>query len=323
MPPLPTVGGIVAVGVLVLAQQVLRRLRPTVAGDAWLTTGERIRLALCAANEGAPQARQQCGMLLDAAGQTHPANTPLEQLDAVMPEDGVVNGRTPVVFVNGIVWDPRLQQDDLRKIATSLRRPTLGLCAASENIAVDLWHCLVDKLGRSNTAAVQGLATVLVARGAAGLRSDLIVWSRGALLVNLAVRVAREAFRLMGYSPLQAREALAKVSVEVWGGAATRMEDGPNYLHLLNEQDPLTLLGQRAFGHWAGEGAKRLVFRGPPFPVGHMPETYLPVSRAVRAGQLALEPATRAPGAPMTKAAVAPQRTPSPLRMDDRCRIDR
>lgn len=282
---IPVLAG-VAVGLAVAngALKVLgNHVVPKNHDQPWTTT-QRLVAAVVSSNEGDPHAMAMNGMLLNGRGELVPYTSRLEEVEPVRPPQGASTD-APILYVNGILWTKDLQQDDLQMIASQLGRNFVGMRHASQNVGADLVRCLTDKLGAETDAVSQNLRTILRERCQRGETTELIVWSRGALLANTALRMVKQDLVNEGCSPDEMKRLMSLIHVESWGGAVTFWEDGPQYVHLINRNDPICMFGMRSPVKHPGEGAKVVTFDSRPFPLGHMAETYVEESARWRNGR--------------------------------------
>ena len=225
--------------------------------------------------------RQFDGHFVGSNGQTYSPDTPLSEIDAVMPANGITNDRT-VVQVNGINTDVASQAASLQAIADQTGSRVIGVHNSTAGTIRDLAQSLGDKLDIGNNPAVTTLADTIMSELKAGREVDLMAHSQGAIITSRALTDVRNQLQLEdGLTRQQAENLLSNVDVETFGGASRRYPDGPNYVHYVNRNDAVPqLFGLREFFNpfaQRGEDAVMNYFREGNFGVGeaHAFSTYL------------------------------------------------
>lgn len=205
------------------------------------------------------------GHFVGKDGQTYPPDTPLTDIDAVTPTNGVTNDRT-IVHVNGINTDVAGQQTSLQAIADQTGSRVIGIHNSTGGMVRDLGQSLGDKLDIGNNAAVDTLADTIYNELIAGREVDLMAHSQGAIISSRALTDVRNRLELEdGMSRQQAEALLGNVRAETFGGASRRFPDGPQYVHYVNRNDLVPMaFGLRdflnPFAH-EGRGAVTHYFR--------------------------------------------------------------
>ena len=167
------------------------------------------------------------GHFLGAQGRTWRPGTPLHAIAPVLPDNGrPVRGT--IVVVNGIMTDVKLQQADLQALANTGAR-VVGIHNATEGLVRDMGQVLTDKLGSGPNPAVDAVVRLLRTELGAGRPVHLAGHSQGALIIARALSIV---------GPSLSKAQLERVTVETFGGAASRWIDGPKYTHYVNRFDP-------------------------------------------------------------------------------------
>lgn len=164
-----------------------------------------------------------------------------------------------VIYVNGVRSRIDKHAVSLSAIANTLGTECVGLHVASEGPNLDLLTAMAQKLRLRESAAVTTLAQALSAE----LRESdrpirLIAHSLGAVVVAQALQQLSESL-----PPGPERdEILGRIEVTTMGGAQATFPDGPQYLHLVNERDPVAMrLGVGSNPDRAGRGARIVRFQ--------------------------------------------------------------
>jgi len=228
-----------------------------------------------------PPDKQFDGHLVGAGGRTFPPNTPLSNVPAVTPRNGVTNNET-LIYVNGIRTDIGGQANSLQAIADASGSRVVGIHNATESSAADILQSLGDKLDIGSNPAVDTLADTVYNELRAGRSPHLLAHSQGAIITSRALTDVKN--RLMaedGMSRQDAERLMSNIKVETFGGASRRFPDGPQYVHYVNRNDGVPqAFGLRSwlnpFAH-AGRDAVTHYFReGKPLVSHGFEEFYLP-----------------------------------------------
>jgi hypothetical protein len=202
------------------------------------------------------------GHFLGAKGQVFPPGTPLSQIPGVTPR-GNPNPEKTILYVNGIMTPKDGQSQEMQAIADKTGAKTIGIHNATQGLTVDLAQCLADKADKGRNPAVDTLADTVYSELKAGRSVDLMGYSQGGLITARALFDVQRRLRVEdGLTQGQAEQLMSRVNVETFGAASTRYPDGPNYVHYVNNADPVpTLFGlggsvdPTAFLKDAGRGA--------------------------------------------------------------------
>jgi hypothetical protein len=151
------------------------------------------------------------GQLVGSRGQTFPPGTPLGQIPGVTPKDNPNPSKT-ILYVNGIMTPMDGQVQEMQAIADTAGAKVVGIHNSTQGLVTDLAQCVEDKLDKGSNPAVDTLADTLYSELKAGRDVHLMGYSQGGL------------------------------NVETFGAASTRYPDGPNYVHYVNNADPVPTL---------------------------------------------------------------------------------
>jgi hypothetical protein len=194
------------------------------------------------------------GAILGADG-IFSALTRADAVKPVLPDNGAPV-REHVILVNGIMTDIELQRADMQGLANT-GAAVVGVHNATEGMTKDLLECVLNKLDRGDTPAIDTLARVV----ARSLEDDrpvhLIGHSQGALIVARALQIVTDALRESGLTDRETKGVLARITVETYGGASQSYVDGPKYTHVVNKADAIPMLtgvGLDAFNPWGSVG---------------------------------------------------------------------
>lgn len=219
------------------------------------------------------------GHYVGADGKTYPPDTPLSEIPAVIPKDGVTNDRT-IIHVNGIRTDVDGQAGSLQAVADQTGSRVIGVHNATAGAVKDIAQSLGDKVDIGKNPAVDTLADTIYNELKAGREVDLMAHSQGALVTSRALTDVRNRLQAEdGLTRQQAEAKLANVRVETFGGAARRFPDGPQYVHYVNKKDGVPqAFGLRSFLNpfaRPGRGAVTHYFKNSTNPHS-FDNTYLP-----------------------------------------------
>lgn len=182
------------------------------------------------------------GLFVGANGQTFPPNTPLNQIPAVQPRNGATTDET-VIYINGINTTKDGQAASLQAIADRTGARVIGIHNSTEGMISDLRQCVTDKLDLGRNPPVDTLADTVYNEIQTGRTVHLMAHSQGALITSRALRDVYQRLRIEdGLSRAEAERRLSQVQVETFGGAAGHYQDGPQYVHYINRDDPVPSL---------------------------------------------------------------------------------
>ena len=182
------------------------------------------------------------GLFVGANGQTFPPDTPLNQIPAVQPRNGAATDET-VIYINGINTTKDGQAASLQAIADRTGARVIGIHNSTEGMISDLRQCVTDKLDLGRNPPVDTLADTVYNEIQAGRTVHLMAHSQGALITSRAMRDVYQRLRIEdGLSRAEAERRLGQVQVETFGGAAGHYQDGPQYVHYINRDDPVPSL---------------------------------------------------------------------------------
>lgn len=189
------------------------------------------------------------GDFVVAGGKTMPADTPLEQLEAFVPDNGA-EIRGDVVMVNGIMTDVALQSADLQAMANKGYR-VVGVHNATKGLLADLGQCLADKLNIHpfENRAITTTNRVVADAVEKGLTFNLVGHSQGALIVSDGISPVSRRLTSNGLSSSEVRSAFSKMPVTTLGGASATFPEGPAYSHHYNRADLVPMATGRPLAH--------------------------------------------------------------------------
>lgn len=183
--------------------------------------------------------RKYDGCLVGAAG-IFPALTDVDTVAPVLPDNGATVTES-VIVINGIMTDLSVQKLDMQGLANT-GCAVRGVHNATVGMGQDLLECVLNKLNRGDTPAIDTLARLI----ALGLDEQkplrLIGHSQGALIVARALQIVARALDKAGLTPEAVKTKLGTISVETWGGASQSYVDGPRYQHTVNQFDLVPML---------------------------------------------------------------------------------
>ncbi|WP_342376111.1 hypothetical protein NVS55_33270 [Myxococcus stipitatus] len=206
--------------------------------------------------------RANDGLFMGANGKTFPPGTPLKDIPGVTPP-GNANPSKTILYVNGILTTASAQMDEMKAIAQTSGARVVGIHNSTQGIVSDLAECVGDKLDKGKNPAVDTLADTVYTELKAGREVHLMGYSQGGLITARALNDVQRRLRIEdGMSSAQVEKLMGKLSVETFGAASTRYPDGPQYVHYINNRDPVpTVAGlggsvdPLAFMKDAGKGA--------------------------------------------------------------------
>ena len=184
------------------------------------------------------------GMLVGAGGQTFPPGTPLSDIPGVTPTNNPNPSKT-IIYVNGIMTDKAGQESDLQAIANRTGAKAIGIHNSTEGFVTDLAQCVGHKLDKGRNPAVNTLADAVYTELRAGRSVALLGYTQCGLITSRSLKDVYNRLRIEdGMSKAQVEQTMSRINVETFGAAAATYPDGPNYVHYINNADPVpTLFG--------------------------------------------------------------------------------
>lgn len=212
-------------------------------------------------------------------GAVSPRQSNWAEIPAVLPDNGLEPKET-AVFVNGILTDVALQQQNMQALANTGRR-VIGIHNATGGLVRDLAQCLGDKLDAScaNNGAVDTLAGFIAQAVDHPNPPHIIGHSQGGLVLSRAVSQAKQHLVSQGCTASQAEEKLGRLNLTTLGGASWTFEKGPKYHHVVNQWDSVPM----GFGKGLTSDADTHCFRAQSWPKGLPPISDGIVNYAARA----------------------------------------
>jgi hypothetical protein len=202
----------------------------------------------------------------------YPAGSSPLDVTAITPNNGKPATET-VVFVNGIGTTKDGELGDMQALANNGKLPTglnvIGIHNATDGFAGDILQSGADKIDRGDNKAVVAVRDLIVKELSQGHDLHLVGHSQGGLVIARAIKDAvPELQSQLHLTRDQAVQLLGKLKVEDFGSAASNYQDGPKYVHYINDQDPVPMnfgLGGRLPDTRDGAGGKLHYISGTPF----------------------------------------------------------
>jgi hypothetical protein len=185
--------------------------------------------------------RSHDGQFIGADGKFYAADTPLDEIPAIEPNNGKP-AKELIVEINGIMTDAELHAKNAQVLANSGAR-VIAIHNATAGMLADLGQCVLDKLDIGKNPAVDTTTRVIWDALQGGQTIHLAGHSQGALIISRALTDVKNRLMLeQGLPAADATKVLAKVKVETFGGSAQTFTDGPQYVHWVNRWDliPMT-----------------------------------------------------------------------------------
>ncbi|AKJ08340.1 hypothetical protein ATI61_1291 [Archangium gephyra] len=182
------------------------------------------------------------GKFVGTQGQTFPPGTALGQIPGVTPKNNP-NPSETILYVNGIMTPLDGQLKEMQSIADTSGAKVVGIHNATQGLVTDLAQCVTDKLDKGSNPAVDTLADTLYSELKAGRDVHLMGYSQGGLITARALFDVEQRLRLEdGLSKAQTEQLMSHLKVETFGAASTKYPDGPQYVHYVNNADPVPTL---------------------------------------------------------------------------------
>ncbi len=240
-----------------------------------------------AADSVAAGARQADGDFLGGDGKAYSPSTPLSLIPPVMPRAGNATGPT-IIYVNGAFDGEAEALDEMHSVADTTQSPVIGVYNAHENLLADVVHVAEDMLDAGDRPAADTIAQLVYETVKAGQPVVLYGHSQGGAILSRALdQVIARLETQDGLSPAEAERQMAVVHVETFAAAGYDFPDGPQYVHYVNEYDPVPrLLGIGVHASFVHPGRGAVIHTASiepsnPFKVHSMQLVYMPMWKAV------------------------------------------
>ncbi|MEM6273923.1 MAG: hypothetical protein AAF735_01675 [Myxococcota bacterium] len=178
-----------------------------------------------------------------------PTERNLAQIPPILPRDGNVRDGPVTILVNGIDTSPQFALDNAQQYADLTGRPTVMLYNATSSPEGDAVESIGQMLRVRNDRAIENLADAIVHELLSGKPVSVAAESQGALMTRNALEMVRSdllvhyGWQRNGRRPPTAEQraladaAMARITVETYGGAADSYPYGPTYIHYVNEME--------------------------------------------------------------------------------------
>lgn len=185
-----------------------------------------------------PLERDSDGHFLAGNGQVHPPSVSWRDLPPMLPDNGApVSDR--VIFVNGICTDCKRQYGDMRALANS-GAAVIGLHNSTFGPAADVLEYLGDRLGAGHSPTIRTLMGIIRESAISASPLHIVCHSQGALMVGQALTRSQDALMSeRGIGREEAEKRFAHMRIETYGGGAAFYPNGPQYVHVDNQLDPV------------------------------------------------------------------------------------
>ncbi|MEL6195461.1 MAG: hypothetical protein AAFP04_09115 [Myxococcota bacterium] len=178
-----------------------------------------------------------------------PAVRNLAQIPPILPRDGNVREGPVTILVNGIDTSPQFALDNAQQYADLTGRPTVMLYNATSDPGGDVIESIGQMLRVRNDPAIENLAGAIVHELLSGKPVLIVAESQSALMTRNALEMVHSdlmvhyGWQRNGRRPPTAEQraladaAMARITVETYGGAADHYPYGPTYIHYVNEME--------------------------------------------------------------------------------------
>jgi hypothetical protein len=175
------------------------------------------------------------GAVIGAGGATFEAPASLSAVPAVKPEGAEPEGKG--IYVNGVLNDVAYQSQSMQAIANQTHYEMVGV---HNSVQVGgLWKAFRDRVNPLRIPAARTLMRLVKNELEAGREVHLFAHSHGAVVICNAMSRLKKVLHRSGKSEAEISELLQQVKIETYGAASGRFPDGPQYVHYVNERDPV------------------------------------------------------------------------------------
>lgn len=129
----------------------------------------------------------------------------------------------------------------MQHIANSTQMEIIGIHNATNGITADAKESAADKLNIGNNGAYKTLVKTLFAHLENNPEQPiyLIAHSQGGIITSRAIRKVRSKLMASGLAKEEVIKKMKSIKIQTAGAAAIRYPKGPQYLHLVNTEDPI------------------------------------------------------------------------------------
>lgn len=150
---------------------------------------------------------------------------------------------TRVLFVNGIRSDQAESKAEATLYANAIHQPVELVHLATHGTVGDILTSardVLDQRASFENLAARGIAHEVLDLAAAGKNVHIMAYSRGALITQRGLELAKSELERRGFSDEQIRtQIFSHVAVETVNGASHNMPDGVRAVHYVREGDVL------------------------------------------------------------------------------------
>lgn len=177
-----------------------------------------------------------CGKFISPDGQLHEPHFPLPA-NLAFKKDEIHHNKTPIIFVNGINCDVGRASALAIELANKTNTPVCALYNQSINLGHDVLQAVTDKMNLTDKPVVKALCNLLCEAFYANTSIHIAAHSHGAVVVSKALSDSISILKRSGAKEKNLTWWLSRLTVETFGGAATRYPDGPSYIHYVDNRD--------------------------------------------------------------------------------------
>src|SRR5581483_7442861 len=177
------------------------------------------------------------GWLIGKNGVALPPGTPLDAVAKVVGSDCKPEGLA--IYVNGVANTVADQVQSMDELSKSCGKELVGIHNSTGGLFNDVSETIGQKLGVTSDKPADLLSKVLLDRIDHNLPTMLIGHSQGALMVSDALCRVQTALMKRGLSRSDAEQLMSNIQVETFAPACSYFPDGPQYVHYINDSDPV------------------------------------------------------------------------------------
>ena len=148
-----------------------------------------------------------------------------------------------LVYVNGLNSNKDEQAKAIQDLANATKVGIVGVHNATHGMFRDIMQSVGDKLNLGNNPPVDTLVQIFHEKATKGKHVHVLGHSQGGLIIARALKHLKKKLRLEdGMSNDEAMKVMGNIKVETFGQASATFPDGPEYVHYVNNKDPITQL---------------------------------------------------------------------------------
>ena len=144
-----------------------------------------------------------------------------------------------IIYVNGISTSLPMAFCNMQAVSNESRKEVVGIYNATDGNLNDVLQAIGDKWTVGSNPAVTTLKAEMIAAVNAEEERHFIGDSHGALIISRALAELHDSLVAQEMNEADIKASFGRFKIETFGGAAWQYPDGPQYVHYINDHDPV------------------------------------------------------------------------------------